>query len=83
MAFSRMGTMFFISPVAALRNVRQSLVPGGKLAMAVWRRREDNLWMYRAQQIVEEIVQKPEESRRAHLRAGSVLDGERATPSPT
>ena len=61
MAFSRMGTMFFVSPVAALRNVRQSLVPGGKLAMAVWRRREDNLWMYRAQQIVEAIVQKPEE----------------------
>jgi hypothetical protein len=27
----------------------------------VWRRREDNLWLYRAQQIVEEIVQKPEE----------------------
>jgi SAM-dependent methyltransferase len=62
MAFSRMGTMFFISPVAALRNVRKSLVPGGKLAMAVWRRREDNLWMYRAQQIVENIVQKPEET---------------------
>ncbi len=62
MAFSRMGTMFFISPVAALRNVRKSLVPSGKLAMAVWRRREDNLWMYRAQQIVENIVQKPEET---------------------
>ena len=62
MAFSRMGTMFFLSPVAALRNVRESLVPGGKLVMAVWRRREDNLWMYRAQQIVEEIVQKPDES---------------------
>jgi ubiquinone/menaquinone biosynthesis C-methylase UbiE len=61
MAFSRMGTMFFISPVAALRNVRQSLVPGGRLCMVVWRRREDNLWMYRAQQIVEAIVQKPEE----------------------
>ena len=30
-AFSRMGTMFFISPVAALRNVRKSLVPGGRL----------------------------------------------------
>jgi hypothetical protein len=62
MAFSRMGTMFFISPVAAMRNVCKSLVPGGKLAMVVWRRREDNLWMYRAQQIVEGIVQKPEES---------------------
>jgi SAM-dependent methyltransferase len=61
MAFSRMGTMFFVSPVAALRNVREALVPGGKLVMVVWRRREDNLWMYRAQQIVEAIVQKPEE----------------------
>jgi ubiquinone/menaquinone biosynthesis C-methylase UbiE len=61
MAFSRMGTMFFISPVAALRNVCRSLVPGGKLVSVVWRRREDNLWMYRAQQIVEGIVQKPEE----------------------
>ena len=60
-AFSRMGTMFFISPVAALRNARRSLVPGGRLCMVVWRRREDNLWMYRAQQIVESIVQKPEE----------------------
>jgi SAM-dependent methyltransferase len=61
MAFSRMGTMFFISPVAALRNVRESLVPGGRLCMVVWRRREDNHWLYRAQQIVEAIVQKPEE----------------------
>jgi ubiquinone/menaquinone biosynthesis C-methylase UbiE len=61
MAFSRMGTMFFLSPVAALRNVREALKPGGKLVMVVWRRREDNLWLYRAQQIVEEIVQKPEE----------------------
>jgi SAM-dependent methyltransferase len=60
-AFSRMGTMFFISPVAALRNVRQSLVPGGPLTMVVWRRREDNIWLYRAQQIVEAIVARPEE----------------------
>jgi ubiquinone/menaquinone biosynthesis C-methylase UbiE len=61
MAFSRMGTMFFVNPVAALRNVRESLVPGGRLVMAVWRRREDNLWLFRAQQIVEAIVQKPED----------------------
>jgi ubiquinone/menaquinone biosynthesis C-methylase UbiE len=61
MAFSRMGTMFFISPVAALRNVCRSLAPGGKLVSVVWRRREDNLWMYRAQEIVEAIVQKPED----------------------
>jgi len=60
-AFSRMGTMFFVSPVAALRNVRESLVPGGQLCMVVWRRREDNTWLYRAQQIVEAIVPRPDE----------------------
>jgi SAM-dependent methyltransferase len=61
MAFSRMGTMFFANPVAALRNVRGALKPGARLVMVVWRRREDNEWMYRAQQIVEGIVQRPEE----------------------
>ena len=59
-AFSRMGTMFFVSPVAAFRNVRQSLVPGGQLTMVVWRRREDNEWLYRGQQVVEGIVSRPE-----------------------
>jgi SAM-dependent methyltransferase len=61
MAFSRMGTMFFASPVAALRNVRAALVPGGRLVMVVWRRRTDNTWIHRAQQIVEGIVSRPEE----------------------
>jgi ubiquinone/menaquinone biosynthesis C-methylase UbiE len=61
MAFSRFGTMFFVSPVAALRNVREALVPGAKLAMVVWRRRIDNDWLYRAQTIVEKIVPRPEE----------------------
>jgi SAM-dependent methyltransferase len=60
-AFSRMGTMFFANPVWALRNVRESLVPGGTLAMVVWRRRIDNDWLYRAQTIVEGIVERPEE----------------------
>jgi SAM-dependent methyltransferase len=61
LAFSRFGTMFFDSPVAALRNVRRSLVPGGRLVMVVWRRRTDNEWLYRAQTIVEGIVSRPEE----------------------
>jgi SAM-dependent methyltransferase len=61
MAFSRMGTMFFANPVAALRNVRSALAPGARLVMVVWRRREDNEWMYRAQTIVEQIVERPEE----------------------
>jgi SAM-dependent methyltransferase len=61
MAFSRMGTMFFANPVAAMRNVRSALKPGGRLAMVVWRRREDNEWAYRPQRIVEGIVSRPEE----------------------
>ena len=61
MAFSRFGTMFFASPVAAMRNVRAALTDGGKLVMVVWRRRIDNDWLYRAQTIVEAIVQRPEE----------------------
>jgi SAM-dependent methyltransferase len=60
-AFSRMGVMFFANPVAALSNVRRALVPGGKLVMVVWRRRIDNDWLYRAQTIVEQIVERPEE----------------------
>jgi ubiquinone/menaquinone biosynthesis C-methylase UbiE len=61
MAFSRFGTMFFASPVAAMRNVRRALVLDGKLVMVVWRRRIDNDWLYRAQTIVEGIVARPEE----------------------
>jgi ubiquinone/menaquinone biosynthesis C-methylase UbiE len=61
MAFSRFGTMFFASPVAALRNVRGALKPGAQLVMVVWRRRIDNDWLYRAQTIVEGIVSRPEE----------------------
>jgi hypothetical protein len=53
--------MFFASPVAALRNVRSAMKPGARLVMVVWRRREDNEWMYRAQTIVEKIMQRPEE----------------------
>jgi SAM-dependent methyltransferase len=60
-AFSRMGTMFFANPVTALRNVRESLAPGAPLVMVVWRAREDNDWVYRAQEITERFVTRPEE----------------------
>ena len=61
-AFSRFGTMFFASPVAALRNVRRALVPGGRLCSVVWRRKLDNPWMYRAEQVVKPLVEIPEET---------------------
>jgi hypothetical protein len=61
MAFSRMGTMFFANPVVALRRVREALAPGACLVMVVWRRREDNDWLYRAQTITEKLLQRPDD----------------------
>jgi ubiquinone/menaquinone biosynthesis C-methylase UbiE len=61
LAFSRFGTMFFANPVAAMRNVRQALSPGGRLVMVVWRSKVENDWLYRAQTITERFVTKPED----------------------
>jgi ubiquinone/menaquinone biosynthesis C-methylase UbiE len=55
-AFSRFGTMFFSMPGAALRNIRRALVPSGELTVIVWRRREDNPWLYDAELRVKQIV---------------------------
>jgi SAM-dependent methyltransferase len=60
-AFSRMGTMFFANPVAALRNVREALVPGGLLNMVVWRRKLDNEFMHRAELVVADYLEEPED----------------------
>ena len=62
-AFSRMGTMFFANPVVALRNVREALTPGGVLNIVVWRRKLDNEFMHRAERIVDEYLDEPEESQ--------------------
>ncbi len=55
-AFSRFGTMFFMMPGAALRNMRKALKPGGELTMIVWRRREENPWLHDAELCVKGIV---------------------------
>jgi ubiquinone/menaquinone biosynthesis C-methylase UbiE len=54
--FSRFGTMFFNFPGAALKNLRNALVPGGALTMVVWRKRDENPWLYEAEQCVRSIV---------------------------
>lgn len=59
-AFARMGTMFFANPVAAMRNVREALRPDGTLVMVVWRRKLDNEWMYRSEEVVDRHVPKPD-----------------------
>ncbi|MCB9665259.1 MAG: methyltransferase domain-containing protein [Alphaproteobacteria bacterium] len=43
--FSRFGTMFFESPVAAFRALRSTLRPGGAFTQVVWRTRHDNPWL--------------------------------------
>jgi SAM-dependent methyltransferase len=61
-AFSRMGLMFFANPVAALRNIRSALAPGGRLCAVVWRRKEDNEWVRRAELVVDEYLDHPDET---------------------
>jgi SAM-dependent methyltransferase len=60
-AFSRMGTMFFANPVVALRNVRAALEPGARLNMVVWRRKPDNEFLHRAELVVAEYLDEPDE----------------------
>jgi len=61
-AFSRMGVMFFANPVQALRNIREAIRPGGQLCAVVWRRKEDNEWLHRAEQVADRYLEEPEET---------------------
>lgn len=60
--FSRMGVMFFANPVAAFRNLREAMAPGGRLCAVVWRRKLDNPWVLRAEEVTERYLEEPEES---------------------
>ena len=61
-AFSRMGVMFFANPVQALRNIRGALRPGARFVASVWRRKLDNEWVHRTEQVVDKYLDEPEES---------------------
>ena len=54
-----MGTMFFASPVIALRNIRKALVPGGRLCMVTWRKREANECFHAAELVVRGLLGDP------------------------
>src|SRR3954467_14667294 len=60
-AFSRMGVMFFANPVQGLHNIRGVIRPGGRLVAVVWRRKLDNEWLHRAEQVTEKYLEEPDE----------------------
>jgi ubiquinone/menaquinone biosynthesis C-methylase UbiE len=63
--FSRFGMMFFENPVAAMRNIRESLKPGGRLMFIVWRDIEDNPWMGLPKQVVLDFLPPPGDDARS------------------
>ena len=62
--FSRFGTQFFENPVAALRNMRKSLKPGGTMTMIVWRSLSENPWLGVPKQVVMRFLPPPGEDAR-------------------
>ena len=45
-----------------MRNVRSAMSPGGRLCIVVWRRKLDNEWLHRAEKVVEDYLEEPEET---------------------
>lgn len=57
--FSRFGTMFFENPVAAMKNMRRALKPGGRFTMIVWRDISDNPWLGAAKAVALKHLPQP------------------------
>ena len=60
--FSRFGMMFFANPVAAMRNIRTALKPGGRLMFITWRSLADNPWFSLPKQVVLDFLPPPGEN---------------------
>ena len=55
-AVSRLGIMFFPDPLAGLREMLRVTKPGGRIALAVWGRSDDNPYSYLVTQVVSRYV---------------------------
>ena len=62
LAFSRFGMMFFANPVAAMRNVRSALKPGGTLMFITWRALDDNPFFGMPKAVVSQFLPPPGEN---------------------
>ncbi|WP_204376987.1 class I SAM-dependent methyltransferase [Methyloceanibacter methanicus] len=56
---SRFGIMFFDNPPAAFSNLKSWLVPGGRIAFAVWGPPVNNPWMTSFRDVASQIVDVP------------------------
>lgn len=56
---SRFGVMFFADPVAAFRNLRSAVRPGGTLAFLAWRAAAENHFMTAAERAAADVVPLP------------------------
>lgn len=61
LCFSRFGMMFFANPVAAMRNVRTALKPGGTLLFITWRALADNPFLGMPKTVVSRFLPPPGE----------------------
>ena len=62
LCFSRFGMMFFSNPVAAMRNIKSALKPGGRLMFITWRPIVDNPWAEIPKKVVLDFLPPPGES---------------------
>jgi hypothetical protein len=53
--------MFFANPVAAMRNIRKGLKPGGRLMFITWRTLDDNPWLGMPKGVVSRFLPPPGE----------------------
>lgn len=60
--FSRLGVMFFEDPIAAFKNIKKSLVSGGRMAFICWQPVKKIEWISVPLEVVDNYVSLPESS---------------------